>query len=442
MHRLRLFLHDPRNQIWMTPAIAVVLAVCLALGSTWGDTWIERPPDISAESLERFLAVIASSMLAVTIFSFGITVTAFASASMGATPRATELVMADSGTQVALGSFLAAFIYSVVSLIALALGLYEPSGRFMLLLCTIGVVVYLVINLVLWVRTLTQIGRLTDTLSRIEKSSGEALRVYVEQPWLGGAEGSMNPEGLPIRGAAPGYLTHIDTARLQACAEQLDTTLHVQVRPGAFVDSSTVLAVLADPRGDDETTRIAGAFVTGPTRSYDQDPRFGLIVLGEVGQRVLSTSFNDSGSAIGVASTLTRLLLQMSERRADDTDDDVQYDRLTVVPLDEGDFVSDGFEPLARHGAAQVDLAVRLQKLLGLVAASGTEAVAREAEAVAARAADRSCAALTLAYDIELIRNTHAEVFNQSVAPQPTPLSPSSQPEPDDPVGVVVDAGR
>lgn len=411
MHKLRLFLRDPRNQIWMTPAVAVVLAVCLALGSTWADTWIERPPDISSASMERLLAVIASSMLAVTIFSFGITVTAFASASMGATPRATELVMADSSTQVALGSFLAAFIYSVVSLIALALGLYEPAGRFMLLLCTIGVIVYLVINLVIWVRTLTQIGRLTDTLSRIEKSSDEALRAHVEQPWLGGSEGVSIPRGQQIRGASPGFLTHINTAALQACAEKLDTTLHVQVRPGAFVDAATVLVVVADHPGDEETARIVGAFVTGPTRSYDQDPRFGLIVLGEVGQRVLSSSFNDSGSAIGVASILTRLLLGMSQLRAANTEVAVQYDRLTVVPLDEGDFVSDGFEPLARHGATHVDLAVRLQKLLGLIAATGTGSLAHEARAVAARAADRSCAALSLAYDIELVRDTHAESF-------------------------------
>lgn len=50
-------------------------------------------PDIKQETLESLLNVIASSMLAVTTFSLSIMVAAFASASNGATPRATDLVM-------------------------------------------------------------------------------------------------------------------------------------------------------------------------------------------------------------------------------------------------------------------------------------------------------------------------------------------------------------
>lgn len=90
-------------------------------------------------------------MLAVATFSLGVLVTALGSASTSATPRATELVIADTTTRRAISSFIAAFIYSVVAQTALGLEYYGPAGRLVLLLATIAVLAYVVITLIAWV---------------------------------------------------------------------------------------------------------------------------------------------------------------------------------------------------------------------------------------------------------------------------------------------------
>ncbi len=57
------------------------------------------PAKIGADSVDKILGIIASSMLAVTTFSLSTVVSAYSAASNGVTPRATTLVMEDSTTQ-------------------------------------------------------------------------------------------------------------------------------------------------------------------------------------------------------------------------------------------------------------------------------------------------------------------------------------------------------
>ncbi|MCP5774862.1 DUF2254 domain-containing protein, partial [Klebsiella pneumoniae] len=44
-------------------------------------------------------------------------------------------------------------------------------------------------------------------------------------------------------------------------------------------------------------------------RSFLQDPRFGVVVMSEVGQKAMSPAVNDVGSAINAVDALTRILI-------------------------------------------------------------------------------------------------------------------------------------
>lgn len=389
MRPIRLFVRNPRNQIWIFSSVATVAAVVLALGATWADVLVTDPPDIPTETLERFLVVIASSMLAVTTFSLGITVTAFASASVGATPRATDLVMADGGTQLALSSFLAAFIFSIVALVALALDLYEAAGRFMLFLITIGVIAYLVINLILWIRTLTQIGRLTDTLQRIESAGAEALRAHAQEPWLGAAPGQVDPPGRSLRGNECGFVTHLDLKTIETVASTAGCNVHVLVRPGAFVHPSSELLTIDGPTTPEDEFVLLHCIVIAATRSFEQDVRFAPIVLSEVAVRALASASNDQGTAIGVATVLTRLLTDYGNAVVANSPAPPRFPNVTIPSIDPGEFVRDGFEPIARNGVLQIELGIRLQKLLGVLRTSEVPQIADAAQEVADRAVER-----------------------------------------------------
>ncbi len=186
LYQWLLVLKKPSNKLWVSAASWALLTVIFVLSLRLGARTLEVAslPDIKQETLESLLNVIASSMLAVTTFSLSIMVAAFASASNGATPRATDLVMGDSTTRTAITSFICAFIYAIIAKTALGMAFYAQNGRFILFISTVAVLLYLIITLIRWVYTLSQLGRLGNTLEKIEQVTSNALQQYRHCPQM------------------------------------------------------------------------------------------------------------------------------------------------------------------------------------------------------------------------------------------------------------------
>ena len=104
MYRWALALKKPENKLWVTPSVGAIVAVCFAFMGRLAEMFlpVNELPHIEESTLQSLLNVIASSMLSVSTFSLSIMVAAFSSASSGATPRATDLVMADEKTHAAI----------------------------------------------------------------------------------------------------------------------------------------------------------------------------------------------------------------------------------------------------------------------------------------------------------------------------------------------------
>lgn len=418
------------NRLWVTQVFASIAAVLLALAGAWGARFVAEGsfPDIERETLDGLLTVIAGSMLAVTTFSLSIMVGALGNATGNATPRAAPLLMADDGTRTAIAAFLSAFIYAVVAKIALGIGYYGANGRFILFLGTLAVLAWLLVTLVRWVRTLSSLGFMNNTLRKVEDVAFDALAAYWRDRSLGAREGApVNGDealGQAVYATRTGHLQHIDMAALQACAQQAGRELHLRVRPGTLLWPGAVIARLGPPAGEDEAApgtdaplataalaeRVREALTVGDVRSFDQDPRFGLIVLGEIAQRALSPAVNDPGTAIDVMGRVVRVLID--SQRADDARPHAgasasapTHDRLTLVPLDEAALVHDAFAPIARDGAAMLEICIRMQKLLGMLArASRSGAVAHAAQHQAELACAQGLAALRHAHEREALQ--------------------------------------
>ena len=95
-------------------------------------------------------------------------------------------------------------------------------------------------------------------------------------------------------------------------------------------------------------------------RNYDQDPRFGLIVLTEIAERALSPAVNDPGTAIDILGRIVRLL----QPWGDQSPVEVRYPRIRVPGLQAEDLFDDVFPPIARDGAGMFAVQMRLQKSL------------------------------------------------------------------------------
>ncbi|MBS0426814.1 MAG: DUF2254 domain-containing protein [Proteobacteria bacterium] len=425
---------ERRNRLWVLPALNSVIAVVVALAAAWVPELLPgmRLPVVEAKTLDNLLGVVASSMLAVTTFSLSIMVSAFASASSGVTPRATELVMGDEGTRAAIANFLSAFMFSIVAQIALGMRYYGDNGRFILFVGTCLVLAWLMLTLLRWVRTLSSLGRMGNTLARIEGAALDAMADHCAEPFMRARPGPADSRALE---AAPGSvcvraddlraLRRVDVQALQGWAAAHACTVHVRVRAGEQVGPGRLLAVVVPdtPAGaadagavpaDAEVEKAVRAHLQfDAERTFDQDPRFGVIVLREAAQRALSAAINDPGTALACLNGIARVLLKGQQQGRTARDPQAQrHDRVTVLPLDVTDFLADGFDPIARDGAASFEVMLRMQKLLALVAAQSRDAeLAADARRRAVFARDCGLQGLVQAQDRAALDALHRELF-------------------------------
>ena len=360
------------QQLWLRAALFGLLAVAIALLAVPLEQLIENPLPfaISSEAVADILDILASSMLAVTTFSLGVMVTAYGSASAGATPRANQLVKKDATSQNVLATFLGSFIYSLVGIIALHMNVYGETGLIILFTTTIAVITLIVITILRWIEHLSKLGRLAETTKRVEVATQKALSEWQDHPCLGGKpvqDNTIPGDAVAIYTDLVGYIQHIDTGALAGLASTHQAEIAVLQLPGKFVHAGEAIAWLRHSLNPPLITDIRSAFTIGDERSFEQDPRFGLCVLSEIASRALSPAVNDPGTAIDILGRGVRVLQHWRAEQPDA--DSIVYDNLLVPPLRLNDLLDDLLLPIARDAAGLVEVHIRLQKaLLSLIA--------------------------------------------------------------------------
>ncbi|MCI9858560.1 DUF2254 domain-containing protein [Microbacterium proteolyticum] len=358
------------RQVWVRAAIFTVVAVVVALAADYLGPLLpfEFGIDLAQNSVGSLLQIIATAMLTVSTFSVTAMVTAFSSATTTATPRSTPLLIADPTSQNAVSTFVGAFTFSLVGIVALSTGYYDARGRTILFVATLVVIAIVVFTLLRWISHLSTFGRMADVIDRVENAAATSFELHAESPTLGARPAVVLPvDARPVHAGDVGYVTHIDVAGLDRLARRHGIDVHVRATPGRITDARVPLAVVTGTIDDDVRAGIRRAFRIEHHRTYEQDPRFGVIALTEIGSRALSAATNDPGTAIEVIAALQRVFTRGLATQATTGFD---YERVFVPAPLLSDLVDDAFRPLARDGAADVEVQVRLQKCLASLAAS------------------------------------------------------------------------
>ncbi len=357
-----------------------------------------------SEAVQQLLGILTSSMLAVTTFSLSIAVAAFAAAAGSATPRATILLQQDRTTQNVLATFLGAFLFGLVGLIALHANFYDASGKVVVFLFTIVVIGLVVLALIRWIGHLMQFGRMGDTLDRVERAAADALARRLENPFLGGRRMTdTQPEQCQVLSATDtGYIQHVDMQALQGCAESFDGRIFMLRLPGSFVAPGVpLLSVSGASLDDEQAATVRRAFTIGARRTFEDDPRFGLIVLTEIASRALSSAINDPGTAIDILGRHVRILSQWSTR----DEGAIRFDRVYVPPINVRDAIEDAFRPIARDGASVSEVQIRLQKSLDALCHGAPAIFGPSCEAMSREALERLEAGTLLPSEMAAIRS-------------------------------------
>jgi uncharacterized membrane protein len=390
---------------WFRASLYSVLGIATALVALVAAPYIpdDVPTKIGSDAVDNILGVLASSMLAVTTFSLSIMVAAYGSATNNVTPRAISLLVEDPTTQNTLSTFVGSFIFSLVGIIALSTGLYGDNGRVVLFAATIFVVILVVYALLRWIDQLSGLGRVAETTARVEKAATQALCQRMEQPFLGGRPLEVDPKALP--GARPlypqkiGFVQHIDMPALGELTQSEDRAVYICVLPGIFVEPSQPIAWSVGI-GEDCDDALRDAFVIGAQRTFDRDPRYGIIVMAEVASRALSPAINDQGTAVDVIGRGVRVLSHLSRPTPPE---DPKFDRVFAPGLSAADMLDDFFTPIARDGAAIIEVCIRLQQALASLSRLGDAAVALAANRHASTALRRAETALTMPDDYQRV---------------------------------------
>ncbi len=400
------YLREALKKIWVRVVSFAVLALLAAGLARLLQPYL--PEDLAlktgSQAVDTLLGVLTSSMLAVTTFSLSIAVSAFAFAAASATPRATVLLQEDRTTQNVLATFLGAFLFGLVGLIALHAQFYGASGKVVVFFFTVVVIGLVVVALISWIGHLMQFGRMGDTLDRVERAATEALRRRLENLYLGGRPLLDVPTErcAPVLSTETGYIENIDMKALQDHAEDLDARLFVHQLPGALVAPGVpLMSVEAASIDDAQAVALSRAFTIGTRRTFEADPRFGLIVLTEIASRALSPAVNDPGTAIDILGRHVRILSKWHEPN----DCEVKFESVFVPPITLQEAIEDAFRPIARDGVSFVEVQIRLHKALGLLVQTAPEAFAQACEGMAREALERAEAAGLMPSELAAIRS-------------------------------------
>lgn len=408
--RWRWLMAQLTRRLWVRATLIGGLGVLAAILAAVVERYIpwDMPASISADAVDSLLTIIASSMLAVTTFSLSVMVSAYGSATSNVTPRATKLLVEDRLTQTVLSTFIGSFLFGIVGLIVLKTGAYGERGRVVLFIVTIAVIALVVISLLRWIDHLTRLGRVGETTDRVEEATRQAIEARLDEPYLGGAplhdrDSAVPPGAVMISAYTIGYIQHVDMSALSGFCDAYDTTVFVNAVPGTFVYPHTPLVWIGGTKDTKDTEaireKISAAFSIGDERSFDQDPRFGLAVMSEIGSRALSPATNDPGTAIDVIGRTTRLLSIWARGCDQDAPEEQKYPRVHVPPLTTADLFEDAFMLMARDGAGLIEVQLRIQKALMALARMDNDAVRTAALRQSRMALDRAEVVMALEAD-------------------------------------------
>ena len=310
-----------RDKFWAVPLLCAVLAALLGLSLTALDDWFDtslKVPFLFAggpEGARALLSAIITSMISFTGLVFSITIVVLQLTSSQFSPRVLRTFLRDWIIQIALGVFVATFVYALVVLRSVrGTAQTETSVPQISITVAFGFVLASVVVFLFYIDHVAQSIRAASIVDRI----GEETRGVLESQHPADAE-QRSPLSVP---RTPGHRTHadrpgvvqqVDDQALLALAEEHDVTICLLRAVGEFVPGSApLLEVHGEGRPDGDALRAA--VHVGKERALDEDVGFGLRQLVDIAERALSPGINDPTTAVQVIDQLHDLLRRLATR--------------------------------------------------------------------------------------------------------------------------------
>jgi uncharacterized membrane protein len=326
---------------------------------------------IAGSSVDRLLDIIAAAMLTVTTFSLTVMVSTNHATASQFTPRLQQLIRQDTVTQNTLATFISSYVYALTAIVLREVSYIGDEKALVMFVVTVFMLALIVWSLIRWMQHLQSLGSLISSARQVEDKTALQFRQRLDTPCLGAVPltGDVPEDGFVVATPETGYIQMIHPEPLQKLAEELKCDIYLLAEIGDFAFLRSPLAKVCGLGDADEETRerVSEALhlniIIGDERTYDQDPRFGLMTMAQIGSKALSPGINDPGTAIDVINRCGRIL--SAYRDETEGDGEALHPRLHARPLDAEVLIGDAFDSVARDGAAVREVQERLQKVLG-----------------------------------------------------------------------------
>lgn len=377
-----------RTRSWLVPLLYAVGAILASiLFPRMEHQFFQRAAQISINSALAIYSSIASGMMALTAIVFSLAFVMVQFSATAYSPRLVLWVARDPVISHALGVFSATFLYAIS-----ALAWIDRSGSGKVPFVTAWIVIALLLASVgMFIALIHRIGLLqvnrmllftADQGRRVIAQLYDMLAAHAQSAISDGKPAVVLPiivkpattESLPRPPAQqtikhrgrPRSLQAVRVRKLFAIAEACDGRIDVAAAVGDTLLEGVPLLYVSGARCVVLEQALREALELGDERTFEQDPKYAIRLLVDIGIKALSAAINDPTTAVQVLDQIGDLLLRLGSRRleVDSFCDDSGHVRVVVPFPSWDDFLHLAFEEILAYGAKSVQVMRRMKALV------------------------------------------------------------------------------
>ncbi|MBS0638459.1 MAG: DUF2254 domain-containing protein [Proteobacteria bacterium] len=326
---------------------------------------------VAVGSALAFFGAISSGMLALVgiVFAIAFVMVQFSTAAYS--PRLVIMFTHRPILAHTLGIFFATFVMSLS-----AVGWTDRSGSGVVPVLTMDIVLVLVIvsllAFALLIRSLNDL-LIQNVLANVGES-GRAVIGALFQRLPRGAAHAPEPGAVPdgpvtqtlVYSGHPRTITRFNITRLTALARAADAVIVLDCAVGDTVVEDTVLARVIGGRRPVPEPALLRAIGRGNGRTFEQDPKYAIRLLVDIGIRALSPAVNDPTTAVQAIDQIEDLLQRLGQSDLEaGRIKDTQGTLRVVLPMPVwADYLTLSFDEIRQYGMTSVQVLRRLRAAL------------------------------------------------------------------------------
>lgn len=360
-----------KSSLWFVPVLCVLAAGLLSVGTIALDRRFHYeaiPKSLvgGPDAATAILATVAASMVSLAALVLTITMVVVQLAMGQFSPRIVQRVLRDKPSQLAIGLFVATFVYAILAIREVT-NLGDGTGQVpgIAVVTTFVLVLVSIAVLVMYVHHIGQSLRVSSLIELV----GKDTRTLINRKYPDEGPALEPDPGSPavVKGRKSGVIIAIGFEQLVDEAQRAGCTLELVPALGEFVPAGGPLfRVHGEPIGLDEN-RLQSALVVGLEPTLDEDVAYGVRLLVDIAERSLADSpFQDPTTAVQAIDRLHDILRQLARRPFPDGrySDETGELRLTVRPMSWDAYVHLAFDEIRLAGAGSPQVSRRLKAAL------------------------------------------------------------------------------